>query len=413
MTESTQPTGPSAQHERLFTIVCALGIAQIISWGSFYYSIAVLGESMRRDLGVSETVLFGAFTFSLLLSGLAAPMTGKLIDERGGRLILSLGSCVGAAALLLLATATGPITLVLGSAMAGVAMAACLYDAAFASMNQIAGASYRKAVTALTLFGGFASTAFWPLSQVLLDAMGWRMTLAVYAGLQLFICLPLHRRLLPAHRAAAAASQASAAAGSAPSPATADYAWLAAAFALGSFVLSVLSVHVISLLKSAGLGAKDAVLVASLFGPMQVLGRLLELAVARNIRPMAIGTISFALMVLALVTLFFVQGLSPLAFLFAALYGFSNGLMTIIRGTVPAALFGRVGYGALLGKLARPAFIARALAPVAFSVAMTAGLVRGNAILALAACAALSLAAYQLAVKKASRLTQRTVEKKV
>jgi hypothetical protein len=44
---------------------------------------------------------------------------------------------------------------------------------------------------------------------------------------------------------------------------------------------------------------------------------------------------------------------------------------------------------------------------------MTAGLVRGNAILALAACAALSLAAYQLAVKKASRLTQRTVEKKV
>jgi Na+-translocating ferredoxin:NAD+ oxidoreductase RnfD subunit len=75
--------------------------------------------------------------------------------------------------------------------------------------------------------------------------------------------------------------------------------------------------------------------------------------------------------------------------------------MTIIRGTVPAALFGRVGYGALLGKLARPAFIARALAPVAFSVAMTAGLVRGNAILALAACAALSLAAYQLAVKKA------------
>ena len=89
MTESTQPTGPSAQHERLFTIVCALGIAQIISWGSFYYSIAVLGESMRRDLGVSETVLFGAFTFSLLLSGLAAligsPRLNLMLSTSGDR----------------------------------------------------------------------------------------------------------------------------------------------------------------------------------------------------------------------------------------------------------------------------------------------------------------------------------------
>jgi predicted MFS family arabinose efflux permease len=402
MSASMQPTDPALQRAPLARAVCALGIAQIISWGSFYYAIAVLGDSMRRDLGVSETLLFGAFTLSLFISGLAAPMAGRLIDERGGRSILALGSCIGVAALLLLATAAGPLSLLLGSVVAGVAMAACLYDAAFAALNQMAGHAYRKSVTALTLFGGFASTAFWPLSQLLLDAIGWRQTLAVYAGLQLVICLPLHWWLLPARRAAAdAAVGPHASIAAAAPPAVADYAWLAAAFALITFVSSALLVHLITLLKSAGLDAKQAVLVASLIGPMQVLGRILEFTFARHIRPLAIGAISFVLMLLALTALFFVQGLALPAFLFAALFGFSNGIITIARGTVPAALFGRVGYGALLGKLARPSFIARALAPVMFSAAMTAGLVRGNAILVLIGCAALSLVAYQVAIKKA------------
>lgn len=403
MTDSTPLKAPAARTPGLGAAVCALGITQIISWGSFYYTIAVLGEAMRRDLGVSQTLLFGAFTLSLFLSGLAAPTAGKLIDDRGGRIVLSLGSCIGAAALVLFATASGPLTLVLASLVAGIAMAALLYDAAFAALNQIAGASYRRAVTALTLFGGFASTVFWPLSQVLLDAIDWRQTLMVYAGLQLAVCLPLHWWLLPGHRPETAPVTPSAdEKPGASAPAAADYAWLAAAFALVTFVSSALLIHLITLLKSAGLDAKDAVFVAALIGPMQVVGRILEFTVARNIRPVTIGTVSFVLMLLAAIVLYFVQGLSPLAFLFAALFGFSNGIMTIVRGTVPAVLFGRAGYGVLLGKLARPAFIARALAPVVFSVAMTAGLMRGNAIFALIGCAALAAVAYQLAIARAS-----------
>lgn len=404
MTDSTPLKAPAARTPGLAAAVCALGITQIISWGSFYYTIAVLGEAMQRDLGVSQTLLFGAFTLSLFLSGLAAPTAGKLIDDRGGRLILSLGSCIGAAALMLFATASGPVTLVLASLMAGVAMAALLYDAAFAALNQIAGASYRRAVTALTLFGGFASTVFWPLSQALLDAIDWRQTLMVYAGLQLAVCLPLHWWLLPDHRPETApVNPPSDEKPEASVSVAADVAWLAAAFALVTFVSSALLIHLITLLKSAGLDAKDAVFVAALIGPMQVVGRILEFTVARTIRPVMIGTVSFVLMLLAVIVLYFVQGLSPLAFLFAALFGFSNGIMTIVRGTVPAVLFGRTGYGALLGKLARPAFIARALAPVVFSVAMTAGLMRGNAILALVGCAALAVAAYQFAIARASR----------
>jgi Na+-translocating ferredoxin:NAD+ oxidoreductase RnfD subunit len=142
---------------------------------------------------------------------------------------------------------------------------------------------------------------------------------------------------------------------------------------------------------------------------MQVLGRILEFTFARNIRPVTVGTLSFLLMLLALLALLFVRDLSLLAFLFAALYGFSNGIMTIVRGTVPAEIYGRTGYGALLGKLARPAFIAKAVAPVAFSLVVAAGLVRGDAILALAGCSVVSLAAYLAALKKTAKAAGKNI----
>lgn len=402
---------PPAVHAHLKSAITALGIGQIISWGSLYYTVAVLGDSMRRDLKVPEAMFFGVFTVSLLLSGLAAPAIGRAIDHRGGRLILAFGSLLAGASLLLLATATGPLTLALAWSVAGVAMAACLYDPAFITLNQIAGPAYRKAVTALTLFGGFASTVFWPLTQVLLDTIGWRQTLAVYAALQWLVCLPLHVFFVPRFRTPSPTPM--------PPPSDAallpaatvpvlkpGFAWLAGSFALSAFVFSVMSVYLISMLRASGLSAGDAVMVASLIGPMQVVGRILEITFARHIRPIQVGSISLLLMIMALGALFFTQGLSPLACLFAALYGFGAGMMTIVRGTVPAELYGRDGYGELLGNLARPSFISKAIAPLAFSVAASAGLIGQNATLALLATVALSMLTYQIAVRRAALSTQ-------
>jgi len=378
--------------------ICGLGIAQIISWGSLYYAIAVLGGSIERDLGIGTTLLFASFTLSLLISGIAAPMVGRLMDAYGARAVLCAGSAMGMIALLLLAAASGPLSLFLGATAAGLAMAACLYDAGFMALNQIAGDAYRKAVTGLTLFGGFASTVFWPVSQFLLGALGWRYTLACYAALQLLVCLPLHAVLLPS----------GAGAGKSRRPETQlpdalpDTFWLAAAFALASFVLSVLSVHLIGIFQSAGIAANQAVFVASLVGPMQVLGRLLELAVGNKMRAVSVGAVAFICMSMALAAVFLLQGPSPLIFVVAVLYGVSNGLMTIVRGVVPAELYGRQNYAALLGHMARPAFIARALAPFAFPAAL-ATMGRSTAIFALALIAVLACWVYWLAIGKARR----------
>ncbi len=385
---------------RLRWVVTALGIAQIISWGSLFYPLAVLAGAIRRDLGIGDAAVFGSFTVGLFVSGFAAPVVGRLIDARGGRSVLAGGSVLAAGALAVLAVAQGTATLVAGYALAGLAMAACLYDPAFAELHRITGSAYRKAVTALTLFGGFASTVFWPLSQVLLDGVGWRMTFGIYAALHLTICLPLHLVALP--RGRNPVRHAAAATDAAPPPPTyrsAVFAWLAVALSLAAFLSSALSAHVIGLLVSSGLTARDAVLVSSLIGVMQVVGRVLEFTVGRGLRPLTVGTLAFALLASALLLLTQVRGVWIAALAFAVLYGWSNGVMTIVRGTVPGELFGHRGFGALLGRLAQPQFITKAIAPLAVTLVFAVDPERTITLYALAAGGLAALAAYQLALR--------------
>src|SRR5690606_10247194 len=137
-------------------------------------------------------------TLGQLVSGVAAPFIGRRIDQAGGRSVMTAGSLIAALALVLVASAREPMLFTFGWMLAGLAMAACLYDPAFATLYQIAPDRYRRAVTGLTLFGGFASTVFWPLSHALAEAWGWRATLLAFAALHLLLCMPIHRVVIPA-----------------------------------------------------------------------------------------------------------------------------------------------------------------------------------------------------------------------
>jgi len=392
---------PSTHDRPLWTIVGALGVAQIIAWGSLHYSIAVLAQPMARTLEVGVPTVLAAFSGALLASGLASPLTGRLLDRHGGRLVMAAGSLLAAASLGLIALASHPAVFIAGWILAGVAMAATLYDAAFATVVALSGGRHRQALTALTLLGGLASTVFWPLTYALDQAWGWRAALAVFAALHLLVCLPLHLWLVPRHAAVASRRHAdSVNAPAARSRPGGKLWWLAASFALGAVISSALSVHMLDTLQSSGLTAAQAVTVAVVVGPMQVAGRIAEFLAGSRVKAISVGTIAMAVMLIALGLLLAVREAGWIAFAYAALYGASNGVLTIVRGTVPAELFGREGYGALLGTLAAPAFVGKAAAPVAFAlVATSAGYF--SAVTALWVLGLLSLLAYLLAVRGA------------
>jgi MFS family permease len=387
--------------QRVWRLVPALGVTQVISWGTLYYSIAVLGASMRSELGVSAETLFGAYSLSLLIAAIVAPSVGRTIDRHGGRRVMSIGSVVAGVALLAIANVHSSFALYAAWSIAGLAMAMTMYDAAFATLSQHSGASYRSALTALTLMGGLASTVFWPASLKGLEWYGWRETLVFFAVLQFCVCLPLHLVCVPPGSASPAAGKLGAVESArtlSPRSRRRAFVALAIAFALNGFIVSVLTVHMVSILQRQGLALETAVWIGSFFGPMQVAGRIVEFTIGRRFASRTIGVIALSLLVVAVGVLIGLDGQIAVALAFTLLFGFSNGVVTIVRGTVPAEIFGRTGYGRILGSLAAPALLARAIAPLAFAPLASAQTTAFTWLLGLLAMAVLSAASFALAV---------------
>jgi len=396
--------GPSQHHAVRFTrIIPALGVAQIISWGSLYYSIAVLASPIQASLGISQTWLFGAFTVGMLVSGAASPAAGRMIDRRGGRPVLAAGSLLGACAFTLLALAQNAAMFVAGWILGGLAMAAALYDPAFATLHQLSREYYRRSVTALTLIAGFASTVFWPLTNWLEGSIGWRATFGIFAVLHLMVCLPLHWFVVPRTKGAGIAHDAGKYVNDGAEAPQASYYWLATAFSIAMFVMAVVFAHLIEMLKARGISSGDAILVGSLIGPMQVAARVVEFGFARHARATRVGIVAFGVFAAAILVLAFAGHNFWWAIVFAILFGCSNGVMTIVRGTAPAELFGQRQIGSLLGRLARPAFIAKAIAPVTFAALVVHGVSADWAVVGLAIVAVLGFFSFLTAVRFAGK----------
>jgi MFS family permease len=355
--------------------VPVLGVTQILSWGTIFYTPVLILPLVAADRGWSIAFVMGGFSVGLLVAGLAAPHVGRSIDRFGGHVTMTIGSLVGALGLVLIVHAPSKPAYLGVWMVLGVAMAANLYDAAFASLGRIFGAAARRPITALTLIGGFASTVSWPATHFLLEGFGWRGTYLIYAALLAGVSAPLHAFVLPRSRHEAdtvAQSTAPAPERILPSHGL-PFILVASAFAAYAFVPSGLSAHLLAIFDRAGIDAGTVVWIGALFGPAQVGARLIEFAFGRNLHPLwvvrfALGTLLCAFLLLALF------GISvPVAAAFALMFGGANGLVTITRGAVPLALFGASGYGRLMGRLAGPFLIMQSVAPLvmAFTIERT------------------------------------------
>lgn len=358
-----------------YGVVARLGTAQTLAWASSYYLPAMLATAMASDLGVSVPMVFGAFSFGLVVSAVFGRWAGLLIDRHGGRPVLIGTNLLFAAGLALLALAQGPVLLFLAWGLIGVAMAAGLYDAAFATLVRLYGHDARSSITGITLIAGFASTVGWPLTAWLELEFGWRSACLCWAGLHLLLGLPLNASL-PRSGAAPGVNPVPEAVSptAAPTPAVAPVAtfWptvlLSLVFAVTWFTSTAMAAHLPSLLQAHGLTLAAALALAALVGPAQVAARLLEFGFLRKVHPLLSAQLATAAHPLGAVLLMVVGG--PAALLFTVLHGAGNGILTIAKGTLPLVIFGPKGYGARQGLLMVPARVAQAFAPLAFGLAI-------------------------------------------
>ena len=349
-------------------VIAVLGMTQIFAWGCSYYLPAVLARPIAADTGWPFGWVVGGVSLGLLVSGLVSPRVGRAIERSGGRPVLASSALLLAGGLALLATATHLAVYLLGWLAIGLGMGAGLYDAAFATLGRLYGAQARSAITALTLFGGFASTVSWPLSAVLVESVGWRGACLAYAAIQLGLALPCYLYLVPREprrvplRRAETADRPGPAAlvGAEPGQRRTLFLLLATGIAIGAVVQSVVSVHLMTLLEAGGVGFATAVALGGLIGPSQVGARVFEMLVGRRFHP--IWTMLAATALIGAGLALVAWGLPVLA-LGLVLYGAGNGIKSIARGTLPLALFGPAGYATLMGRLAMPALLAQAAAP--------------------------------------------------
>ncbi len=348
-------------HARRWPVIAALGVMMIFAWGSSFYLLGVLAGPIVADTGWPLTFVISGVSLGLMVSGLLSPAVGRFIGAHGGRPVLAASTLLLASGLLMLAFAPGLPIFLLAWIVLGLGMGTGLYDPAFSTLTRLYGASARRAIATLTLFGGFASTICWPLTAMLADMLGWRGACASLAALQVFICLPLALFVIPAAPALPAPPAGTPAPAMALRPKErAPFAILAAILVLGGTVMTLLSVQLLALLQARGLELSAAVALGTLLGPAQVGARLLEMAGRGRHHPLWTLTLALAMVAggLALLELGLV---GPAAAII--LYGGGNGIYSIARGTLPLALFGAERYAPLMGRLARPGLVAQALAP--------------------------------------------------
>ena len=361
----------AAQRSARRRFIAALGVGQITCWGALYYSFPLLAEPMAREFGLSKPEIYAAATAGLAVAGVAAYPLGVAIDRGHGRAVMVGGAVLGAALLFALSWVETAWALFPLFAGVGLAQAMTMYEPAFAVVARRFGAEARAGITALTLWGGFASTVFAPLIQLLIDLGGWRGALPALAGLTLLCAaLPYALTVTPDRQTAT------------PRPVKAQLAgrqavglgwalrrpafWgLAAAFTSYYAVFSALTFHLYPLLLERGFDAVMVVAAIAIIGPAQVAGRLIIWAFADRRPIRAIGAVTVAGLPAAVLLLWLAPpGFAPLA-AFAVLYGAANGVMTIVRGLAVPEMLTNHAYGAINGALAAPSILAKAAAPLA------------------------------------------------
>ena len=359
---------PAAKSPRPGLIVPVLGVTQILAWGSSYYLLAVLAKPIADDTGWPFPWVIGGVSIGLLTAGLASPRVGDSIERHGGRPILAASAVLLALGFIILALAPSlPIYLVAWLVL-GLGMGSGLYDPAFATLGRLYGQRARRAITALTLFGGFASTACWPLSAFLVADLGWRGACLTYAAIHLGIVLPLYVFALPKESKrdhptldnSRATSREDLLKNPIPAGSVPLFIVLAAAITLASMISTLISVHLLTMLQARDIALAAAVALGALVGPSQVGARSIEMLISRFHHPIwtiVVGTISVVIGTSAL------WAHVPLISAALVFYGAGIGLESIARGTLPLALFGEQRYAAIMGRIAMPSLIAQAASP--------------------------------------------------
>lgn len=302
-----------------------LGVTQIMGYGTLMYAYAVLLPEMAKDLGLTLSEVFGILSLGLFFGGLVSPIAGKLVDHCGGRWVMTLGSIVASLALMAMSQIEGRIGLFVLILVAEGAGMFVLYNVAFASVARLdLGVLPQRSISVITLFGGVASTIFWPLTLALFNRYGWETTWVILGFSALLICTPIHFFVLRGPERAAGA----------PKPDNAPdwpeltghlrkqaMLWMVVSFIFSGYLMGAVMTLWVTNVQDLGHTAAIAAFAGAVIGPFKTVGRFFEMVVSRSMYPLVTYALSLGLMFSGFVVLLIFGFTLTGLLLAAALYG--------------------------------------------------------------------------------------------
>ncbi|WP_433555577.1 MFS transporter [Pseudonocardia xinjiangensis] len=344
---------------RVLVVLC---VTEITSWGVLYYAFPVLAPSIAADTGWSISTITAAFSTGLVVSAAVGIPAGRWLDRSGPWPVMTVGSVLGVPAVVGIARATTLPWFFAAWTLAGVSMAAVLYQPAFAALTRWWGPRRVTALTWLTLLAGLASTIFAPLTAALVERLDWRDTYLVLAAILAVITIPAHLFGLrgPWPRPESVAETAHDPGAVARSR---HFVLLVAAVGLAAFTAFAVVVNQVPLLIERGLSTSAAAWALGLGGVGQVLGRLgyAGLVATTGVRTRSVLVLAGTALATGLLAV--LPGPPALLVAAAMLAGAARGLFTLLQATAITDRWGTAHYGRLGGLLSAPAMLATALAP--------------------------------------------------
>jgi sugar phosphate permease len=371
-------------------IVGALAVTETVSWGILYYAFAVFQVPMRAELGFSTATMAGAFSVAVLVTGVAAVPVGRWLDRHGARGLMTAGSVAAVLLVLAWSQVTSVAGLYVVFAGIGLVSAAVLYEPAFAVVIRWFARHRGRALLAITVVAGFASTIFLPLSDALISAVGWRDALMVLGGLLAVTTVLPHALVLrrdpadlglhpdgsstpPATTGAAAHGHGAGLFATARTALTdRRFRWLTLSFAANTLAVIVVAVHLVPYLREHGHSAAFAAAATGGLGALSVAGRLVVTAVTRRWSVSIVTAAAFALQAIAALLLLVGGSTIAGAVTFVVLFGLGFGVGTIARPAMLADAYGTRDYATLAALIGVALTAAKTVGPFAAGLARTA-----------------------------------------
>jgi predicted MFS family arabinose efflux permease len=358
-------------------MVATLAVTQTVGYGVLSYAFAVLLQPMAATLHASTTAVTGALTGSVLAGAALAVPVGRWLDRHGGRALMTTGSVVATALVAAWSrvhTLTQLYAVLIG---VGATAAMVLYEPAFAVVVSWFDPHRRaRAVLAVIVVAGFASTIFMPLTGVLVDRYGWRTALLILAGIHGAVTVPLHAWAVgtpPRPPSTAPPSRRDRASLVRAAVQDRRFCWLATAFVAHGAAMAAMTVHLVGFLVHQGHPATVAAGMAGLLGLLSVTGRLLLTAVQRRVRLPVVVAAVFTIQAAAALALLVVAGSRTGAVLAVVAFGIGFGVVSLVKPTMLADRYGTTGYATIAGILTTPITLARAAAPLGAAGLLAAG----------------------------------------